>query len=81
MKAAGLAIILGCSGGAAGSQGLAVPQVNDLDGDGVYSFAELLAALPALTVYDFMLMDLDKDGSVDPRELDAATMAGQLPTL
>lgn len=52
--------------------------VEDTDGDGVYSMAELLVAYPAMTDERFVEIDTNADGSVDTDELAAAQEAGLL---
>lgn len=51
----------------------------DADGDGMYSFAELLVGLPTLTEEAYTTMDANADGAVDPDELAAAQEAGLYP--
>lgn len=48
----------------------------DANGDGVLSFAELLAGYPALTEETYGTMDANSDGAVDAEELAAAEDAG-----
>jgi hypothetical protein len=52
--------------------------VEDTDGDGVYSMAELLVVYPALTDERFGEIDANADGAVDTDELTAALEAGLL---
>lgn len=52
--------------------------VEDTDGDGVYSMAELLVAYPAMTDERFVEIDTNADGAVDTDELAAAQEAGLL---
>lgn len=51
----------------------------DADGDGVYSFAELLVSNPTLSEETYTTMDANADGAVDPEELAAAQDAGLYP--
>lgn len=48
----------------------------DTDGDGAYSFDEMLAAVPAMTAESFAAIDLDADGVINAEEMDAATQSG-----
>ncbi|MFN3936347.1 MAG: EF-hand domain-containing protein [Gemmobacter sp.] len=50
--------------------------VEDRNGDGVYSFEELQAAVPDLTVEQFDRIDRNGDGVVSPEELEAAAAEG-----
>lgn len=52
--------------------------VEDSDGDGVFSMDELKAAYPDLTDDLFGVVDGNGDGMVDPDELAAALDAGLL---
>lgn len=51
----------------------------DSDGDGMYSFAELLVGYPTLTEETYTVMDANADGAVDPGELTAAQEGGLYP--
>ncbi len=53
-------------------------EVEDTDGDGMYSMEELLVAYPALTEELFGTIDGNGDGAVDADELTAAIEAGVL---
>jgi Ca2+-binding EF-hand superfamily protein len=53
----------------------------DTDGDGVFSFAELVAGYPDLSEETFTALDTDGDGSVSEAELAAAVQAGTIPAL
>jgi hypothetical protein len=70
-QALALVAALGLTTGVAFAQ-----TVEDTDGDGVYSFAELQAAYPDLTDDVFVLIDTNGDGVVDPEELEAAIATG-----
>ena len=61
--------------GAATAQDAAI----DVDGDGMYSFPELLAVMPEMTDAEFTTMDVSGDGLLDAVEIAAATEAGVLP--
>ena len=52
--------------------------VEDTDGDGMYSMEELMVAYPSLTEDLFSTIDGNGDGAVDPDELAAAVEAGVL---
>lgn len=52
--------------------------VEDTDGDGVYSMEELVVAYPMLTEELFGTIDGNGDGAVDDAELTAAVDAGVL---
>ncbi|WP_424970403.1 EF-hand domain-containing protein [Dinoroseobacter sp. S76] len=51
----------------------------DTDGDGMYSFAELLVGFPTLTEETYTTMDANADGAVDAEELVAAQEGGLYP--
>lgn len=51
----------------------------DVNGDGMYSFPELQAAMPEMSEDDFTLLDATGDGLLDADEIAAATEAGLLP--
>lgn len=53
--------------------------VEDSDGDGMFSFDEMLVAYPTLTEETFITIDTNGDGGIDEEELAAATEAGVLP--
>jgi hypothetical protein len=52
----------------------------DVNGDGMYSFAELAAVLPDLADADFNAMDVSGDGLLDADEILAGQEAGLLPS-
>lgn len=52
--------------------------VEDADGNGVYSMEELLVTFPTLTEDLFTTIDGNGDGAVDETELTAAVDAGVL---
>lgn len=54
--------------------------IEDSDGDGLYSFEEVIAAYPTLTEEAFLELDGDGDGMLTPEEVTAAQAAGVLPT-
>ena len=74
MHGLGAAIVLTLSAGLAGAQ-----SEMDTNGDGIYSFNELLASYPALTEETFGTIDVNGDGGVDDEELASAMEAGLLP--
>ena len=51
----------------------------DTDGDGVYSFNEMLAAFPTMTEETFIKIDSNGDGGIDEAELTSAQEAGLVP--
>lgn len=53
----------------------------DTDGDGLYSFAEVQAAMPEMTADQFVVLDVNADGLLDADEIAAATEAGLLPAM
>ncbi|MEL7150508.1 MAG: EF-hand domain-containing protein [Pseudomonadota bacterium] len=53
-------------------------EVEDADGDGMYSMEELMVAFPTLTEELFGTIDGNGDGAVDEAELAAAVDAGVL---
>ncbi len=53
--------------------------VEDTDGNGVYSFEELVVAFPELTQEVFAAADADADGALSAEELAAAQAAGNIP--
>jgi Ca2+-binding EF-hand superfamily protein len=60
--------------------GVAVAQAEmDTDGDGMFSFNEMLAAFPTLTEETFISIDANADGTVDEAELLAAQESGLVP--
>ena len=52
--------------------------VEDSDGDGVYSAAEIRAAYPDVTDDLLVQIDVNEDGFIDPDELAAAANLGLL---
>ncbi len=52
--------------------------VEDADGDGVFSMEELMVAYPTLTEDLFTTIDGNGDGAIDEAELAAAVDAGVL---
>ena len=51
----------------------------DINGDGMYSFPELQAAVPSLGEDDFAALDSNGDGLLDADEIAAGESAGILP--
>ncbi len=51
----------------------------DADGDGLFSYDEMLAAFPELTEETYVAVDANADGMVDAEELAAAQDSGLLP--
>jgi len=52
----------------------------DANGDGAYSFEELLVGYPDLTVETFAQLDADADGALNEAEMSAAMDGGMLPS-
>ena len=61
-----------------GATAATAADVEDTDGDGVYSMEELMVAYPSLTEELFGTIDSNSDGAVDPDELAAAVDGGVL---
>lgn len=57
---------------------LAQSTLEDADGNGAFSFTELLVAYPKLTEEHFVMLDTDESGDVSPAELSAGMDAGLL---
>lgn len=57
---------------------LAQADLEDTDGDGVYSIEELQAAYPEMTAEDFGRADVDQSGDVSAEELTVAIETGLL---
>ena len=53
----------------------------DVNGDGMYSYPELLAVMPDMSEENFTLMDADGDGLLNADEIAAGTEAGLLPVM
>lgn len=51
----------------------------DVNGDGMYSFPEVQAAMPDMTEEIFVTLDVTGDGLLDATEIEAAVEAGLLP--
>lgn len=51
----------------------------DINGDGMYSYAEVRAFAPNLTEETFAILDASGDGLLDAAEIAAAVAAGILP--
>lgn len=51
----------------------------DVNGDGMYSFPELLTVMPEILEDDFTVLDANGDGLLDAEEIAAGTEAGLLP--
>jgi hypothetical protein len=52
----------------------------DVNGDGMYSYAELTAVLPDISEADFGALDVSADGLLDAEEIAAGQEAGLLPS-
>jgi hypothetical protein len=57
---------------------LAQSTLEDADGNGAFSYAELSIAYPKLTEEHFVMLDTDESGDVSPAELSAGADAGLL---
>ncbi|MFQ1700687.1 hypothetical protein ACJ5NV_08830 [Loktanella agnita] len=51
----------------------------DVNGDGMYSFPELQAAMPEMTEDDFTILDSSGDGLLDAEEISVGVENGMLP--
>ena len=74
-----IVLTLGALSAFAVAQANAQTVVADVDGNGVYSMEELVAAFPELTEEVFKAVDTDADGALSPDELKAAQDAGNIP--
>ncbi|RPE63117.1 hypothetical protein EDD53_2714 [Pacificibacter maritimus] len=54
--------------------------IEDTDGSGGYSFAEVATAYPNITDAMFVTMDLDASGEISAEELEIAMAATEAPT-
>lgn len=52
--------------------------LEDVDGNGTISYAEMLVAFPELTEEAFVVLDLDESGELSEDEIKAAMEAGAL---
>ncbi len=52
----------------------------DINGDGMYSLAELRAAVPSISEDTFSVLDASGDGLLDADEIAAGIAAGLLPS-
>ena len=52
----------------------------DINGDGMYSFPELMAYSPEMTEDTFAALDTSGDGLLDAEEIAAGVAAGLLPS-
>ena len=53
----------------------------DVNGDGMYSFPEVQAAMPEMTEDAFVTLDANGDGLLDATEIEAGVQAGLLPAV
>ncbi len=74
LKTTAVALIFGLTPAAVLAQ-----ESMDTNGDGVFSYDELLVAIPELTEETFIAIDVSGDGLVDPEEFAAAQEAGLVP--
>lgn len=63
---------------AAAQAATAMTEVEDTDGNGTYSYEELLVAFPGLTEESFADADADGNGELSAGELAAAEEAGDI---
>jgi hypothetical protein len=68
------AFALMITAGAAGAQSASV----DVNGDGMYSFPEVQAAMPEMTQDAYVTLDMNGDGLLDADEIAVAIDAGLL---
>jgi hypothetical protein len=68
------AFALMITAGAAGAQSASV----DVNGDGMYSFPEVQAAMPEMTQDAYVALDMNGDGLLDADEIAVAIDAGLL---
>ncbi|MCB1396086.1 MAG: EF-hand domain-containing protein [Rhodobacter sp.] len=74
-----LVLTLGVVSALAAAQANAQTVVTDADGNGVFSYEEMVAAFPDLTQEVFTAADTNGDGALDADELKAAQEAGTIP--
>ena len=74
-----LVLTLGVVSALAAAQANAQTVVTDADGNGVFSYEEMVAAFPDLTAEAFGEADANSDGQVDADELQAAQEAEIIP--
>ena len=75
-----LSLILATTLGLTATAGAMSAQTElDADGNGTYSYNELIAAFPTLTEETFLTIDTNADGAVDDNELTLARDAGLFP--
>ncbi|MCK0121593.1 hypothetical protein MWU61_13660 [Loktanella sp. F6476L] len=72
MKFTTPAIALVMTAGAASAQAASI----DVNGDGMYSFPELQAAMPEITEDAYVVLDVNGDGLLEADEITAAIEAG-----
>ncbi|HEX9858616.1 MAG TPA: EF-hand domain-containing protein [Paracoccaceae bacterium] len=67
--------------GLVGAQAMAqdLPEIEDTDGNGLWSLVELQTVYPTLTEEAFLTIDANADGGVDVAELTAAMADNLLP--
>ena len=76
IRLAALILPLGIAGAALAQA--ALPMIEDTDGNGTWSLAELQAVWPDLTEDGFAAVDANTDGAVDPVEAQTAWDNGVL---
>jgi len=71
-------IALGATTALMSGAALAATEI-DADGDGVFSYDEMVAAFPEMTEETYIAVDANADGMVDTEELAAAQEVGLVP--
>lgn len=74
------AIVLAAIAGLAAGPLFASTMAEDANGDGAWSYEELVVAYPELTQESFLSIDVDADGVVSADEYTAAQASGLLPS-
>ena len=62
-----------------GSMAMAQDADIDINGDGMYSFPELMAVMPEMSEDTFETLDTSGDGLLDADEIAAGVASGALP--
>ena len=73
------ALIIGVVSALGATAVMAQTMVEDTDGDGNYSYEEMVAAYPDLTQEAFDEADANGDGALDASELASAQEGGLIP--
>jgi hypothetical protein len=72
-------LVLGALAAFAAAQAQAETVIADTDGNGTWSYEEMLAAFPDMTEDAFGAADTDGDGELSADEVAAAREAGTIP--